>query len=179
MRVPAAITAILGVLLTLAACGSGGGAEAGPCKRPATTAIANTLSVPASSLRALVVHPADGTLACRITVTTRAGAATVLADLDSSPQPFFRLERASVEASQNVLWSHESTALYPVDVQGIGLAATWFPGSDQFMTTDGVRLITVTVHWPGASSARRRGLAEAVARTYLGPTRKPHFAGNS
>lgn len=54
-------------------------------------------------------------------------------------------------------------------VPGMGLDADWFPDRTELMTTDGARLISVTVSWPGAKESRARALAEALARTYLGP----------
>jgi hypothetical protein len=42
-----------------------------------------------------------------------------------------------------------------VAVTHLGLEAAWFPPKSQLMAADGVRLITVTVSWPGQS--RRAG----------------------
>lgn len=97
----------------------------------------------------------------------------VVAQLDSAPQAFARLEREAVETGQNVIWRHLGPAAYPQDVPHLGLDADWFPTEAKVMTTDGLRLITVSINWPAANAARRRGVAELVARTYLGPLHPP------
>jgi hypothetical protein len=91
--------------------------------------------------------------------------------LDSSPQAYFRLERTIVEDSQQFASQREYTP--PTAINHLGVAAAWFPDQSKVMTTDGVKLITVAVHWPGAPPARRRALAEAVARPLLGPLHPP------
>ncbi|MEA2145454.1 MAG: hypothetical protein QOG59_1041, partial [Solirubrobacteraceae bacterium] len=61
---------------------------------------------------------------------------------------------------------------------GIGLDAFWFPAVSQFMTTDGVRLVAVTVTVPGARQARLSALGKAVARPYVGKlVQPPGFSG--
>ena len=57
---------------------------------------------------------------------------------------------------------------YALGVAGLGLDADWFPDGNYVLTTDGVKLITVTVAWPGSSQAARRALSIAVARRFLG-----------
>lgn len=91
------------------------------------------------------------------------------ANVDSSPQPYFRLERTTVEATQVLLPARMPGI--PQVVNGLGLEATWFPAHTQLMSTDGVRLITVSVSWTHARERRERALAEALSRTYL---RTPH-----
>ena len=91
----------------------------------------------------------------------------MIANVDNGPQPYFRLERTIVEAGQQ--FGAVRTAAPPQSVTGLGLDAAWFPDEMKLMTTDGVRLITVTINWPGTSGARRRALARATARDYLGP----------
>jgi hypothetical protein len=93
----------------------------------------------------------------------------VLANVDSAPQAYFRLERQAIEYAQNVLWSHRGAGAYPQHIDHLGVDADWFPVEASVMTTDGRRLITVGVSWPGATTGRRRRAAEAVARTYLIP----------
>jgi hypothetical protein len=93
----------------------------------------------------------------------------VTAIVDSGPQPYFLLERTIVEDSQQ--FSTVALEPAPVHVPRLGLDASWFPGEQQVMTTDGARLIAVAVSSRGSSQARRRELATATARTYLGPFR--------
>ena len=90
----------------------------------------------------------------------------VVANVDSSPQAYQRLERTVVEDWQQ--FGEMRGFSPPVDVPGLGLAATWLPDQTKLLTTDGVRLITITVSWGGASQARAQALARAVARPYLG-----------
>lgn len=79
--------------------------------------------------------------------------------------PYYRLERTEVEASQ--IFTAKRVVPAPQAVPGLGIEADWFPVARQLMATDGIRLITLTVGWRGATQARRRALAEAVTRTYL------------
>jgi hypothetical protein len=90
----------------------------------------------------------------------------VVANIDSAPQAFFRLERTAVEAAQN--FTSPRVVAPPQRIGGLGLDADWFPASQQLMTSDGDRLISISVSWRDASPARKRALAEVVARPYLG-----------
>jgi len=91
----------------------------------------------------------------------------IVANVDTSPQPYGRLERAIVEAGQQ--FGTVRTFAPPQTVSHLGLDASWFPDLSEVMTTDGRALITVTIQWPRAPQRRLRALAAAVARTYLGP----------
>ncbi len=88
--------------------------------------------------------------------------------LDSAPQAPARLEREAVEYSQTVLWAHLGSGAYPRTVSRLGVDAYWFPADRRLLTTDGSRLIEVTVTWPAGSDPRARTLAERLARGYLG-----------
>lgn len=90
---------------------------------------------------------------------------TVVANLDSGPSPYFRLERTVVEQAQ--VFAPTPLISPPVGILGLGLAADWFPEEKQLMTTDGRRLITISFNWPGATQKREQAVAEAVARPYL------------
>jgi hypothetical protein len=90
--------------------------------------------------------------------------------VSSEPQPYAVLERQAEEASQMFTPTRLSPA--PQHVASLGLDAQWFPEEEELLTTDAVRLITVTiVRWPGASQARWRRLAATAARPYLGRLR--------
>lgn len=118
-------------------------------------------------MSARVTTSSQATPECDLRVVLPGGRAVRLATtLDSSPQPYTRLERPVVEASQQ--FSSVALAM-PQDVTHLGLDADWFPGQSQLMTTDWHRLITVTVEWRAASQRRRRALGEATARAFLGP----------
>jgi hypothetical protein len=96
-----------------------------------------------------------------------AAAVGVTVDLDSEPQAYQRLERQAVEDDQQ--FGAVRIEAPPQNLTGLGLNAYWYPTEKQVMTTDGRRLITVIVRWHGVTQARRRALARAVARRYLGP----------
>jgi hypothetical protein len=91
---------------------------------------------------------------------------SVIVNVDSSPQPYARLERTVDEAAQIFTPTRESPA--PQNVSHLGLVAAWLPAPSQLMTTDTRRLITVTIDWAGASQRRQLALATVAARPYLG-----------
>jgi hypothetical protein len=95
----------------------------------------------------------------------KGGRVQVIANVDNGPQPYFRLERTAVEASQVFTPTRRSPA--PQAVARLGLEADWFPAYPELMATDGIRLITVSVSWRGVTQRRQRTLAETLVRTYL------------
>lgn len=152
----------------IGACGGGGGA-------PSTTVRASRPSVCVPAARATVARASGASVFsqrqstgnnAQPQCTYRAGHLTVVANVDSSPQPYDRLERAVVEAQQQ--FGAVRTEPPPQRMGGLGLDADWFPRERQLMTTDGRKLITVTVTWRGGSKPQMRALARAVARIYLG-----------
>jgi hypothetical protein len=92
-------------------------------------------------------------------------AVRVLANVSTASEPYFVLERTIVEASQIFTARRASPA--PQAIPGLGIEASWFPEEMQAMTTDGVRLITVTPTWRHSTQAQKRSLSVAVARLYL------------
>lgn len=96
---------------------------------------------------------------------SRPAGVKLTANVDTAPQPYFVLERAVVEASQQ--FTTRRMIAPPEAVTGLGIGAAWFPAERQLMTTDGKKLITISVSWGGVSQGRRRSLAETVARAYL------------
>jgi hypothetical protein len=93
----------------------------------------------------------------------------VTVNVDTGPQPYFVLERTIVEASESFGATRLSPA--PISVLGLGLEASWFPAETHLIATDGIRLITTTVAWPGGRQNREIALARALTRTYL---KTPH-----
>lgn len=91
---------------------------------------------------------------------------SLIVNVDSSPQPYARLERTIDEAAQVFTPRRESPA--PENVSHLGLVAAWLPASSELMTTDTRRLITVTINWAGASQRHQLALATVAARPYLG-----------
>lgn len=90
---------------------------------------------------------------------------SVIANVDNGPSPYFRLERTDVESAQ----SFTVNRLFPPPrpVPGLGIEADWFPTGTDLMSTDGKRLITVTVNWSGARQAREISLAKELSEPYL------------
>jgi hypothetical protein len=95
----------------------------------------------------------------------------LVANIYDGPQPYFVLERTAVEAGQQ--FTNQRMIAAPVSVTGLGLDADWFPAERQLMSTDGKRLITVTVDWHGVPMARQRAVARAALAPYLRPKPRP------
>lgn len=181
-RWPAAV-GVCAALLSVSACGSSGrsqthtasthslvSAPVTPCQSEARAAMARFLAVAPASISASPSTGDNDMPQCSFTVRLAAGTRVdALANLDNAPQPYFRLERTTVEAAQVFTPSRLTPA--PEQISGLGLEADWFPAYPKLMATDGIRLITVSVTWPGAAQSRERRLAEALTRTYL---RTPH-----
>lgn len=99
----------------------------------------------------------------------RAGRLVAVVNVDSSPQPFERLERGIVEATQQFGTVREYAA--PQRIAKLGLDASWFPEGGQLLTADSRELLTVAVKWPGSATLKRKALAVALARAYLAQDR--------
>jgi hypothetical protein len=108
----------------------------------------------------------NGAPECHFVATAAGTRVTVIVNVDSSPQPYARLERAIVEAGQQ--FGTKRTFTPPQTVPHLGLDASWFPDLDQLLTSDGHVLLTIDVHSPSITAADRRDLATALARVYLG-----------
>jgi hypothetical protein len=91
---------------------------------------------------------------------------SVVVNVDSSPQPYQRLERTIEEDGQQFGTQQNFTP--PVTVPKLGLDAAWVPDQSKLLTTDGKSLLTITVAWRGEKRARQVALATLVARRYLG-----------
>jgi hypothetical protein len=136
------------------------------CLQDARDDVARFLAVPSSAVAVAVSTGNNSMPQCSF--RARAAAAErvdVTANLDSAPQAYFRLERTAIEAGQQ--FGAVRTVAPPQAVTRLGLEADWFPTEAQLMTTDGVRLITVSVSSRGETPGHERALAEEVARTYL------------
>lgn len=147
--------------------GSGGSPEVapGPCSTAARAVIARAAGSPAGQVGATNFTAPSGAPSCRFVVR----GIGVQAGIDSAPQALARLEREAVEYSQTVIWSHQGPAPYPQTVDGLGVAADWFPRERRMLASDGTRLVAVTVTWKNASQAQTRMLADALARGYVTP----------
>jgi hypothetical protein len=147
--------------------GCGQATHASICTPRARAAMARSLAVSPRSIAGRASIANSGMPQCAMSVQQHGvGPVLVVANIDSAPQAFFRLERTAVEAAQN--FTSPRVVPPPQQITGLGLDADWFPSSQAVMTSDGDRLITVSVSWRDASTAMKRGLSEAVARAYLG-----------
>jgi hypothetical protein len=153
-----------------AGCGGSGAAHRSATSAQAASicatglpALAEGAKVPRSKVAVRVTRTSDHMPQCDF----RAGALSATVSVDTSPQPYQVLERQIDEESQ--MFTPTRTQPAPRAVRHLGLDAAWFPEEQYVMTTDGKRLITVTVvRWPGHRSHQRVALATAVARPYLG-----------
>jgi hypothetical protein len=140
----------IGVLVVLAGCGS-----SGPPK-PVHACMSSVRQVIGSHVTARAANPQDGIAGCRyghgVTVT-----------IDSNPQAFQRFDRAVEERSQVALWSHEESDV-PVELQGIGARADWFPSESTMLSTDGPNLVSVEVRPGRHARATARAVSLAVLR---------------
>jgi hypothetical protein len=179
------VAAVLVSAASLCACGgSGSGSRASTAVRRAAAGLKSPCQARA---RAVVAHAfglGETAVSARMSIGNNAspqctyaqGRRSIVVNVDTGPQPYFILERTAVEAAQQ--FATVRTTPLPVHVGGIGLDAFWFPAASQFMTTDGVRLVAVTVTVPGARQARLSALGKAVARPYLGKlVQPPGFSG--
>jgi hypothetical protein len=148
--------------------GCGHAARPTACLPGARAAMARFLAISPRSIAGKASIANNGMPQCAFGAEL-SGSTRVLAvaSIDTAPQAFFRFERTVVEAAQN--FTSPRVVPPPQRITGLGLDADWFPSSQQLMTSDGNRLISVSVSWRGASTARKQGVAEAVARPYLGP----------
>ncbi len=166
-------------LAALAAAGCGGSPPAagraaaptppGPCTAAARAVIAGEAGTRPELVSTRASTAPSGAFECAFAAAPPGGGRSigVLAAIDTAPQAYARFDREAVEYSQNVIWAHQGAGRYPQYVGGLGMGADWFPAERRLLTTDGTRLVAVTVTWPGASARRQHGLAEAVARLYL------------
>jgi hypothetical protein len=103
---------------------------------------------------------------CLFTARLRSGGVVrVTVEVDVEPQAYAVLERTIEEAAQ--IFPQRLFAA-PAQVRGLGIDAAWFPPQQHLLTTDAVRLVTVTIGWGKTARARKVVLAVAAARAYLG-----------
>ena len=114
------------------------------CGPQARAAVARVLAVAPGSV---VIAPSTGNNGMpQCTFAARAGCdgqLSVTANLYDGPQPYLILERTTVETAQ--LFTPKRMVPAPQAITGLGLEADWFPAHNQLMTTDGIRLVTVSV----------------------------------
>ncbi len=153
--------------LILAGCGSSAPKLKVPCQTRARAIAAQALGVKVDAVSATASTGSNGSPQC----TYLAGRRSIVANLNVTPQAYFIVERTAVEASQQ--FAPIPASKLPVQVPHVGLEAYWYPAFSQFETTDGDRVIQVTVSIPGARQARLIAVGTAIARPYLGKLHPP------
>lgn len=161
------------LVLAIVGCGSTyrtvSAAKAGPppiCRPQAAVAIAGMLGVSQGAVVRSAGTGNNGSPECHFHAAVAGKKVWVVVNVDTSPQPYARLERTIVEAGQQFGLVRGFAA--PVTVRKLGLDAAWLPDAHQVITTDGNALISATVAWPGGRQAQRRALATIAARAYIG-----------
>lgn len=170
-----AVLVIVGLLPSMALVGCGASSSssstskkaAAPPKPPvcapaASTVIARYAKVPSTLLTARAATGNNSEPECHF----RAPGLFLVVNVDSSPQPYQRLERTVCEDSQQFGTVRNFSP--PVNVPKLGLVAAWVPDQSELLTTEGRNLLTITVAWRGEKQARKIKLATLVARRYLG-----------
>ena len=161
------VAAVCAGALALTGCGSSKPAQATLCYARARTVVAQTLTIRPGSIATAKGIGNDGAPQCSFTARLSDGKhfdATV--NVDVEPQPYTILSRTIVEGQQ--VFSPQRLTPAPVAVLNLGLLASWFPGPSQLMSTDGVRMVTATVTWPGAKQGAEISFATRLSRLYLG-----------
>jgi hypothetical protein len=167
---------IVGLLAGLALVGCGASSRSSATSTKAA-ARPKPLPVCAPAAGLVIAHDAGigvGVLTARATMGNnaepechfRGPRVSVVVNVDSSPQPYQRLERTIEEDGQQFGPVRNFTP--PVTVPKLGLDAAWVPDQSKLLTTDGRSLLTITVAWRGEKRARQIALATLVARRYLG-----------
>ena len=161
-----ALTLVVATAAVAASCGESRPAPrhtarpAGPCVGQARAAVSRAAG--GATARSRVTGVSPGLATC----VYAAGALRVEALVDTNPQAAVRFSRAVVERDQVAVWSgHHGHA--PRLLQGIGEGADWFPDDRQLLTTDGRKLVSVTLVASSLSRAQELRLAEAIARATL------------
>ena len=142
----------------------------GPCSAGARASLATSLHISPSAIAPRPFTPPSGVAACRFT----APHLIVVATLDSAPQAYQRFNRTTVEYEQNVVWAHLGAKANLVNIPHLGLDADWIPPQHEVITTDGIRVITVTVTTVPGNAQQPQTVAALLARIYLGPLHDPY-----
>lgn len=149
------------------------------CKPQARRLVAQTLVLPKAQV---ITVPGTGNNAepqCSFKARLPGGRGVdVTVNVDTSPQPYMVLARTIEERSQGFTPTSVLAAPVAVAVMGLGLEASWFPDESALMSTDGLRLVTVTVRKRGAKQAAKVRFATRISRLYLGRS-KPSLARRS
>jgi hypothetical protein len=157
----------------LSGCGGSGLARRpAACRAKAQDAVARNLGVRGGSVTLASSVGNNDMPQCAFTAHVGATRVTALVNVDDGAQAYYRLMRTIVEDSQSFVGARVANP--PQQVAGLGPYASWLPGPDELMATNGILLLSVTVTWPHARQGPQVALAKAVIRPYLvGPSRLP------
>lgn len=140
------------------------------CKPQARQLVAQALALPATKVATVPGVGNNAEPQCSFRAPLAGGHRfEVTVNVDPSPQPYTVLARTIEEGQQ--VFGPKRLVPAPVGVMHLGLLASWFPGPSHLMSTDGVRLVTTTVTWPGARQGQEIRFATSLSRLYLGGLR--------
>jgi hypothetical protein len=147
------------------------------CQPRAQQLVARTLGLAPSRVSAAASKGNNGMPQCSFKSRLPDGRRfDVTVNVDTSPQPYMVLARTIEERSQG--FSPTTVLAAPVAVMDLGLEASWFPDESALMSTDGVRLVTVTLRGSRAKQTAKVRFATRISRLYLGRS-KPALAKRS
>jgi hypothetical protein len=161
--------------IALAACGadkrvSMHGAQSAvqaTCQRAARQAIARAVSVAPADVSELRSKGKNGYPQCSFQARLPSGARFhALVNVDTGPSPYFVVDR-TVEEDAQIDFTGKQLYPPPLSINGVGLEADWFPQYPYLLTTDGFRMLAVTVVWPHHTQRSERALAIAIVTPYL------------
>jgi hypothetical protein len=160
--------------LALAACGAGRSAKVNrtqsalqaTCLPAARQAIARAISVGSAGIGELRSKGNNGYPQCLFQARLPSGARFhALVNVDTGPSPYFVVDRTIEEDAQ--VFTPKPLYPPPLSISGVGLEAAWFPQYPYLLTTDGFRMLAVTVVWPHHTQRSERALAIAIVKPYL------------
>lgn len=161
-RAPRRALAALAAGCLISACGSAAALRA-PCQAHARNVIAAAVHIRTAALSAERGVGNNSYPQC----TYSARGVSVTVNVYDGPQTYFLVERKAIETGQQAGFSGGSSGIPVVQVPGIGKEAYWFPAHGEFLTTDGRRMVDVTVSVARAGPAALQALGETAARPYL------------
>jgi hypothetical protein len=135
------------------------------CLPRARALVARTLAVPPAQIATVPAIGNNAAPQCSFSAHLPGGRFDATVNVDVEPQPYTILSRTIVEGQQ--VFSPVRLTPAPVAVLNLGLLASWFPGPSQLMSTDGVRMVTTTVDWPGTKQPRKIQFATRISKLYL------------
>jgi hypothetical protein len=138
--------------------------------------MASFLGVQAQKIATIQSKGTTGNPQCSYSTTAGPNRVKLLADDYTGSQPYFILERTAEEAAQVFV---PTRTVPPPQSINLGIGADWFPAREQLMATDGLKLITTTVTWKGATQKHRLALAKVFTKPYIKVTKQGRAAAHA